>query len=200
MSVQRDAFSKTAGVVWGLVLVAIAAAILAGLGAAYRGQASWAFAAGVLLAVDVVLTTLLLAASGQHDRVRMGLWGVFQFDAFALLMLGCGWVLAGGQAALGVALAVAFAAVATLGYVYRRPVLGAFLDPRANRLGLVLGLVPILGAGGPAEGLVLARVLGPGSSVIAAIFAVVALYLALFAQAMTFRITHPPGAPRPSRS
>lgn len=199
MSGQRDAFSKTAGVVWGLVLVAIAAAILAGLGAAYRGQASWAVAAGVLLSVDVVLTILLLAASGQHDRVRMGLWGVFQFDAFALLMLGCGWALAGGQPALGAALAVAFAAVATLGYVYRRPVLGAFLDPRANRLGLLIGLVPILGAGGPAEGLVLARVLGPGSSVIAAVFAVVALYLALFAQAMIFRITDPPRAPRPGR-
>src|SRR3954454_4336697 len=100
MSAEPEGFSKTAGVAWGLVLVAMVAGLVAGLGGAYRGQASWAVGAGTLLAVDVLLTVCLLATSSQHDRVRMGVWGVCQFDVLALLLLGCGWALGGGQAAL----------------------------------------------------------------------------------------------------
>lgn len=170
--------SKTAGAIWGLVLVALVAAIVAGLGGAYRGQASWAMGAGALLAVDVLLTVCLLATSSQHDRVRMGLWGILQLDVLGLLLLGCGWALGGGQAALGALLGAAFAAVAVSGYTCRRQVRDR------SRLGLVVGLVPLLAAGGGAEGLVLARVLEPLPSVIAAIFAVIGLYLALVAQSL----------------
>jgi hypothetical protein len=174
-----------------------------GLGSLLVGAATGRWVASLALVgialLAIALDVLRAVLEGPHPtRPWRGFVTVLDFDVFALGMLAGAWAAAGAAPWLAGALSVLGLVVASLGYVFRRPVLAAFMVPGSSPLGIVLALVPAIVA--VAGGAALIRAY-PGPSAPTIVMTVVGLYVLLFAQAALLRVQapgwRPPVRPRP---
>lgn len=152
---------------------------------------------GVALAVGVIDLLRVALPIEAVRRLRAGWMVVIDLDAFGLGILVGAWAAAGASLWIAVLLAALGVLVAVLGYVFRPQVLTAFMIPGSSPVGIVLAVVPLLGGG--ASGILLVRI-AEGSAVPAAVMAVAALYVLLFAQSAALRVQvpgwEPPAATR----
>lgn len=169
-------FWKTLGAGLGLASIGLA------LAAAVCGQVAvvWLFITAAVFVADLLALGACVVAFGRGvERPARG-WLTSQFTLFALAILAVGWDAFGAGGGVGAGLAITAVVIGTLGLVFRRSVLTAFVDPTSSRLGLVLGALPILGAGGGGSGYLIGR---SGHGVVGIVMSLVGFYLLLFSMA-----------------
>lgn len=185
------------GIRGGLLLVIIGVAVGGADAAGSLNKLSLLIVPGAVIVADGVVFAVLdfLFRHGRLSARGARWWIMSQFDLFAVAFLYAAWGTAGGGLLLAVVLGVLGIVMALVGLRWRTQVFTAFIRPGSSRLAIVLALIPALGAGGGSAGLIMARSLAGHGTAVGVIMLVVSLYVLLFAQSATIKISQPDWAP-----